>query len=84
MIDDIVCEIVAKIEHIKSQSSFPSFQSNNGQAMQTTFSPTKILQYFGIQKPNRNEIAEFKEKMSKAGYEFNKANNLRLPVNLLT
>lgn len=83
MIDDIVCEIVAKIEHIKSQSSFPSFQSNNGQAMQTTFSPTKILQYFGIQKPNRNEIAEFKEKMSKAGYEFNKANTLRLPTNLL-
>lgn len=83
MIDDIVCEIVAKIEHIKSQSSFPSFQSNNGQIMQTTFSPTKILQYFGIQKPNRNEIAEFKEKMAKAGFEFNKASTLRLPANLL-
>ncbi|MCT7634753.1 virulence-associated E family protein [Aliarcobacter butzleri] len=83
MIDDIVCEIVAKIEHIKSQSSFPSFQSNNGQIMQTTFSPTKILQYFGIQKPNRNEIAEFKEKMAKAGFEFNKASTLRLPSNLL-
>lgn len=83
MIDDIVCEIIAKIERIKSQSNFPSFQSNNGQIMQTTFSPTKILQYFEIQKPNRNEIAEFKEKMAKAGFEFNKASTLRLPANLL-
>jgi predicted P-loop ATPase len=80
MIDDIVCEIVAKIEHIKSQSNF---QGNQIQITQTTFSPTKILQNFGIQKPNRNEIAEFKEKMAKAGYVFNSANNLRLPANLL-
>lgn len=80
MIDDIVCEIIAKIEHIKSQPNFPG---NQIQTMQTTFSSTKILQNFGIQKPNRNEIAEFKEKMAKEGYVFNKANNLRLPANLL-
>lgn len=83
MIDDIVCEIIAKIEHIKSQSNFQSANQNHIQTMQTTFSPTKILQYFGIQKPNRNEIAEFKEKMAKAGFEFNKASTLRLPANLL-
>lgn len=83
MIDDIVCEIVAKIEHIKSQSNFQSANQNHVQTMQTTFSSTKILQNFGIQKPNRNEIAEFKEKMAKAGYVFNSANNLRLPANLL-
>lgn len=83
MIDDIVCEIVTKIEQIKSQSNFQSVNQNQIQIMQTTFSPTKILQYFQIQKPSRAEISEFKEKMAKAGYEFNKANNLRLPANLL-
>ncbi|MDN5055009.1 VapE domain-containing protein [Aliarcobacter butzleri] len=81
MIDDIVCEVVRKIEEKRSQSNL-SF-GNNIQPIQTSFSPTKILQYFGIQKPNRSEIAEFKEKMAKKGYEFNKANNLRLPSNLL-
>jgi predicted P-loop ATPase len=83
MIDDIVCEIIAKIEHIKSQSNFQLANQNQVQTMQTTFSSTKILQNFGIQKPSRAEISEFKEKMAKAGYEFNKANNLRLPANLL-
>lgn len=83
MIDDIVYEVITKIEAIRLNHN-PSFgNQNHMQSMQTTFSPTKILQYFGIQKPNRNEIAEFKEKMSKAGYEFNKANSLRLPSNLL-
>ncbi len=80
MIDDIVCDVVAKIQQIKLQ---PNFSGNQNHMMNTTFSPTKILQYFNIPKPNRNEIAEFKEKMSKAGYEFNKANNFRLPANLL-
>jgi hypothetical protein len=80
MIDDIVCDVVAKIQQIKLQ---PNFSGNQVQTMQTTFSPTKILQYFGIPKPNRNEIAEFKEKMAKEGYVFNKANNFRLPANLL-
>ncbi|MCG3691101.1 virulence-associated E family protein [Aliarcobacter butzleri] len=80
MIDDIVFEIEEKIKHIKSQ---PNFQGNQIQITQTTFSPTKILQNFGIQRPSRTEIAEFKEKMAKKGYEFNKANNLRLPSNLL-
>jgi hypothetical protein len=83
MIDDIVCEIVTKIEQIKSQPNFSLGNQNYMQPMQTTFSPTKILQNFGIQKPNRNEIAEFKEKMAKAGFEINKANTLRLPANLL-
>lgn len=83
MIDDIVCEIIAKIEHIKSQSNFQSTNQKHIQIVQNTFSPTKILQHFGIQKPNRNELAEFKEKMAKKGYEFNKANSLRLPSNLL-
>jgi predicted P-loop ATPase len=83
MIDDIVCEIIAKIEHIKSQSNFQLANQNQVQTMQTTFSSTKILQNFGIQKPSRGEISEFKEKMAKAGYVFNSANNLRLPANLL-
>lgn len=83
MIDDIVCEIIAKIEHIKSQSNFQLANQNQVQTMQTTFSSTKILQNFGIQKPSRGEISEFKEKMAKAGYVFNRANNLRLPANLL-
>ncbi|MEV9601319.1 VapE domain-containing protein [Aliarcobacter butzleri] len=81
MIDDIVYEVVTKIEQRRSHPN-PSL-GNHIQSNQTLFSPTKILQYFGIQKPNRSEIAEFKEKMSKAGYEFNKANSLRLPSNLL-
>ena len=81
MIDDIVYEVVTKIEERRSHPN-PSL-GNHMQPIQTSFSPTKILQYFGIQKPNRSEIAEFKEKMSKAGYEFNKANSLRLPSNLL-
>ena len=81
MIDDIVYEVVTKIEERRSLPN-PSL-GNHMQPIQTSFSPTKILQYFGIQKPNRSEIAEFKEKMSKVGYEFNKANSLRLPSNLL-
>ncbi|WNL30184.1 VapE domain-containing protein [Aliarcobacter cryaerophilus] len=80
MIDDVVSEIDEKIKYIKSQHNF---QVNQIQITQTTFSPTKILQNFGIQRPSRTEIAEFKEKMAKKGYEFNKANNLRLPSNLL-
>ena len=81
MIDDIVYEVVTKIEERRSHPN-PSL-GNHMQPIQTSFSPTKILQSYGIQKPNRSEIAEFKEKMSKAGYEFNKANSLRLPSNLL-
>ena len=81
MIDDIVYEVVTKIKE-RSSNPNPSL-GNHMQPIQTSFSPTKILQSYGIQKPNRSEIAEFKEKMSKAGYEFNKANSLRLPSNLL-
>ena len=50
MIDDIVYEVVTKIEERRSLPN-PSL-GNHMQPIQTSFSPTKILQYFGIQKPN--------------------------------
>ena len=77
MIDDIVTEITVRVQDVKS---LPSTVSN---IKQITISPTKILQQFGIQKPNRNEIAEFKAKMKLKGFEFNQAGTYRLPSTLL-
>jgi len=79
MIDDIVNELVIKIESIHSQSQTLAV----GNISQVTVSPTKILQYFGIQKPNRSEIAEFKAKMTEKGFDFNKAGTIRVPNNLV-
>lgn len=79
MIDDIVNQIINKLQLMNSQ---PNMQLS-GNVNQTTFSPSKILQNFGIQKPNRNEIAEFKAKMEANGLLFNKAGTLRLPSNIL-
>ena len=79
MIDDIVNEIVNKLQSINTYQN----TQLSGSMSQTTFSPSKILQNFGIQKPNRNEIAEFKAKMEANGFSFNKAGTIRLPSNIL-
>lgn len=78
MIDDIVNEFVNKMQslQIATPSSF-------GVVQQSTVSPTKILQYYGIQKPNRNEIGEFKVKMLEKGFDFNKAGTIRVPNSLM-
>lgn len=76
MIDDIVTEITVRVQEIRS------LPNTVNSIQQTTFSPTKILQRFGIQKPSRSEIAEFKEKMKLKGFDFNQAGTYRLPNTL--
>lgn len=76
MIDDIVNDLITKIKELSSQNHIHAIPLS-------TFSPTRILQTYGIQKPGRNEIAEFKSKMELHSYEVNKAGTLRLPINLI-